>query len=122
MPMNINGKELIEEYIKRMELQYQEQKELQELYMNDRLADEYYDYNKSLRFTRTWEIITGLTDYADRNLILLFNACDCKHKDTLEALSGAGMVQYKNEATLRVMISHARKRIKDKYESEYGRS
>lgn len=114
------GKTLIDKYIKNMDVLYNEQKELQDLYSNDKLTDEYYNINKSLKFTRTWEIINNDLDYAVRNLLLLFNACDCRYKETLEALSGSNCVQYKNVATLHVMVTRARKIIKNIYNEKYG--
>lgn len=114
-----DGKQLIDDYILSMDKVCEEQKELQQLYMNDKLHDDYFDYNKSLKFTRTWEILLSMNDYAARNLLLLFNACGCRYKETLDALCGVGTV-YKNEATLRYMMTEARKKIKKIYNDEYG--
>lgn len=119
MQKNINGKKLINDYICSMELVYQEQKELQDLYNADKYDNDYFNINKSLKFTRTWEILMSMDNIAARNLLLLFNACGSKYKETLEALSGLN-VEYKNEATLRVMITNARKIIKEIYDDKYG--
>lgn len=114
-----NPKKLIADYIKTMDSLYNEQKELQDLYNSDKLTDEYYDINKSLKFTRTWDIIMKDLDCAGRNLLLLFNVCESRYKETLEALVGFN-IEYKNVATLRVMITRIRKKIKEIYNKKYG--
>lgn len=119
MKTNIDGKNIINKYIKAMNVVYKEQKEYQDMYLNDRLDDDYFNYNKSLKFTRTWETLMSMEDVPARNLMLLFNACGDRYKDTMEALCGLGMA-YKNQATLHVMITKTRKKIKELYASKYG--
>lgn len=119
MRKNINGKKILDEYIKSMDIVYDEAKAIQDDYYNDRLDDEYFDINKSLKFTRTWEILKSMENVAARNLLLLFNACGCRYKETLDALCGVGTV-YKNEATLRYMMTDARKKLKKIYDDKYG--
>lgn len=119
--IKLDGKQLISDYIKSMETVIEEQKQYQQLYLNDSLPDDYFNYNKSIKFTRVWDILLSMDNYAARNLLLLFNACGCRYKQTLEALWGLN-VEYKNEATLRVMITKARKIIKDIYYERYEKS
>lgn len=119
MKKKIDGKKLLNGYIKEMQTYYEDELEKQQLFLNDKLNDEYYDYKKSVKFTRTWEILMNMKNLAARNLILLFNACGDKYKETIEALCGIG-VFYKNEATLRVMITNTRKKIKEIYNKKYG--
>lgn len=119
MKKNINSKKIIDDYVKQMNEVYEEQIEYQQLYLNDKLNDEYFDYYKSLKFTRTWEILNEMEDIPARNIMLLFNACGDRYKETLEALCGLG-VTYKNQATLHVIITKTRKKIKDLYNDKYG--
>ena len=119
----IDGKKLLNDYIVEMEKEYELQKQYQLQYMNEELNDEWFDYNKSIRFTRTWDILMNkdefLIDYPVRNMLLLYNACDCRTKETLEALTGFDTA-YKNVSTLRVLITNARKKIRKIYNDKYG--
>ena len=88
--------------------------------LDDIIIDEYFNYDKSVKITRMWEIIRDMEDIVSRNLLLLYHACNCRYKRTLEELGRNNKVVYKNEATLRVMVCNARKIIREKYRELYG--
>lgn len=79
-----------------------------------------FNYEKALKFIRTWDIINNLP--ADKkNLFLLFCSTGYDYKETLEVFNGVGK-GCKNVSTLRVLISNIRKIIREKYTLNYGDS
>lgn len=116
---NIDGKKFLDDYIKSMEKVVAEQKCKQLLYMNEELEEpDYFDYYRSVKFCRAWEVLLSMDDYAARNLLLLFNACGNNCKNTLDVLAGFN-VSY-GTATIRVMLTKARKAFKKLYKEKYG--
>lgn len=114
----IQNNQLLTDYITEMNRMYEDQIQMQKMYGDDNLSDEYFNYTKSLRFTRLWELMMELKP-VDRNLLLLYQACGNRYKAMLDELFKSN-VNYKNDATLRVLVTNARKEIRRLYKEKYG--
>lgn len=77
---------------------------------------EWFNCVKALRTVRLWDIIQNELDPAQRNLLNCYYANGQK-MDTMAAIFA---VQYKNAATLRVLLSNARKAVREAYKAKYG--
>lgn len=124
MEKNINyeqGKHLLQEYIQNTEQYIKWLKEMCDKYDNtlfDLPDFGAFDYEKAVKFIRTWEIINEFpTD--KKNLFLIYCACEYNYTKTLAIFNDIGK-GCKNAATLRVLISNIRKLIKEIYTERYG--
>lgn len=118
----IKGK--IVEYAAQIDMAYEENKEIIELWENSLVYDKPefsdFDYYAALKFVRTWDIIkSDALNQSQRNLLYCYNACDCDLESTLNCFNGKGK-GYKNKASLSVLLSNIRKIIRKEYDKLYG--
>lgn len=116
------GKGKVAEYIAKMDATYKELLDLTKAFDNAIIEDkpefEWFDYNKSIKFLHTWEIMKEI-NVAQRNLLCAYEACNHSLDDCLTFFNGKGK-NIKNKASLSVLISNARKAVTTKYIELYG--
>ena len=111
----------LNEYIRGMNKSIELQKELCERWLNtdeylhDALLD-WFDYNKAQKAIRLWDIIQNDLEPAQRNLVNLYHA----NGENMSFLTQFFIGEYKNAATIRVLLSNARTRIREIYKEKYG--
>lgn len=114
------GKELLNNYINEQEQLYQWLKETCVKYQ-DAVFEvpefEGFNYYKAVKFIRTWDLINELS-MDKKNLFLVHCASGKKYEDTLKIFNGSGK-EYKNVATLKVLITQIRNEIRKKYKEKY---
>ena len=126
MKKNINlkyddGKKILETYIEEQKEHCQFLEDTIKKYQNTlfELPDVAgVDIKEALIYLRTWKIINELPT-EKKNLFLIFCACEYDYKKTLEVFNGVGK-GCKNVATLRVLMTHIRKLLRQKYDEQYG--
>lgn len=118
------GKGMVAEYIKQMEETYDDLKRLIDLYdgtlypeNNPELVN--FNYDKAIKFVRTWELINNDIQPHNRNLIFAIEASGEDYTKCLEYFNGKGK-GYKNKATLHVLVCNARNELRLKYIEKYG--
>lgn len=113
------SKILLDNYIEEMERLYSMHKYLQKKFIDgiheDAAELDNFNYKESIEFVRTWDIIKNM-NASQRNIYLLFMIAEGKYKPLMKIIGN----EYKNEATLRVMVCNAKKIIKNKYKELYG--
>lgn len=114
------AKGLVADYIKSMDKVVEDNKRLMQLYDDDVQTDEleYFDYNKALKFNRLWDVIKHDLPPTKRNLLLCFEACGEDYTKCLAFFNGNGM-NYKNKATLHVLVCNARNMANKLYTEKY---
>ena len=126
--MNTNNKNIgyeiakgkVAEYIAYMDCVYEDKMKQIEEYnseITNEFKDEYFDYNKSLKFVRTWDIIKNDINPAERNLVIASEVA----KDYDECLTYFnGIKAPKNVASLKVLVCNARRKIREIYNQKWG--
>jgi len=76
---------------------------------------ESFDINIAEKFVKTWETIQKMQP-VQRNMLLCFICCDKDYNKTLQVFNGEGK-NYKNVASLRVLVHNAKKDFFKLYEN-----
>lgn len=108
------------DYIEKMEALYNYYLEAIEFYNNqptDYVAElgDSFDLVTAINFIKSWKTIQEMQP-VQRNMLLCYVCCDCDYKKTLEVFNGEGK-NYKNVASLRVLVHNARKEFFKLYEN-----
>lgn len=109
------GKGQLAEYINSMQELYNEHIELIKQ-AEESIFETDYNIKKYIKFCRTWEIIMNKLDTRERNLYICYLFCNCKPEKCIEVFNGQGG-NYKNKATMCVMITRIKKKIKEYYDN-----
>lgn len=120
-PKYKEGKKLLEKYIKEQKEHCKFLEETLAKYASTEfdLPDfACVDMREAIAYLRTWKLINELPP-KHKNLLLTFCACEYDYKKTLEVFNDVGR-EYKNVATLRVLITNIRKILREKYNETYG--
>ena len=113
-------KEVFDNFVKQMNEAYNEQTYLIDLYNNSVNPDtpelEYFDCNKAIKFTRTWELIQQLKPQ-QRNLLICRMAFTTI-AECLRVFNGVNNTKT-NDTTFRVLVYNAKNELKRLYNQRY---
>lgn len=114
------GKKMIAEYIEKMENLYEANKERFSEDMDFSELDYDDDIFAAITFNRTWNIINNDITAAEKNLYIVYLACEQDAYKTLEVFNGQGN-GLKNIFVIRAMCFKIKEKIKKIYIEKYGR-
>lgn len=113
------AKSEIVKYMAEMDEIYELNNKVIEKYGNDIFSDDIEDLQVAIKFCRTWNIVKNELSVSDRNLFILYQISNRNIKRTLEYFNAIGK-NYKNTATLTVIICNIKKKIKELFKEKYG--